>query len=212
MSQNKEKNLKNNSQKSSKKMKFEKADAKRGNLEKIGKSVKKIGKANVNFRLPDDLKTKIESEKQPDEVVSIALAEYYSGLRKREELAVQREIDNNIIEVQRRHISDLKDQLAASNRNYEELIRIHQAYMLQVQPLIENAKKPEIESSKPESKTEPEPKFKSQTPTEKPGAGNLDDAAGGASENAVPADLNKQEEPKPDSQTAAKKKWYQFWK
>ncbi|WNY25516.1 hypothetical protein [Methanolapillus millepedarum] len=158
MSQNKEEMKKNQIKR--KKSKNEKT-ARKGKInekkEKIG-AAKKIGKANVNFRLPENLRIKIDAEKNPNEVISTALSEYYSGLKRREELAVQREIDNNIIEVQRRHISDLKDQLAAANRNYEELIRIHQAYMLQVQPLIESAKENEksVELTIPDEKM-PEP-------------------------------------------------------
>lgn len=103
---------------------------------------KKIKTGEKDFRkiiptLPKDLREKMNSEKNPDAVMAKALENYYSGQNRRHENALQKEIDNNIIEIQRRHISDLKDQLEASNKNYEELMKTYQAYMLQVQPMIE---------------------------------------------------------------------------
>lgn len=105
---------------------------------------KKIKTGEKGFRkiipaLPKNLQEKINSEKNPDAVMVKALENYYSGLNRRHENALQKEIDNNIIEIQRRHISDLKDQLEASNKNYGELMKTYQAYMLQVQPMVEAA-------------------------------------------------------------------------
>lgn len=104
------------------------------------------GYERVRVTLPKNLQSRVAAEKKPDEIIADALADYYAGRRRRTEIAVQKEIDNNIIEIQRRHISDLKEQLTVSNKNYEELMKTHQAYMLQVQPLIEGAKIQEAET------------------------------------------------------------------
>ena len=123
------------------------------------KSVQKSGSGNdaakknrgrVKLALPNELREKIKSEGNPDEVVSEALSAYYSGQNRRNEATVQKEIDNSIIEIQRRHISDLKDQLSVSNKNYEELMKTYQAYMFQVQPLIEASKLKGAAESLPE--------------------------------------------------------------
>ncbi len=103
---------------------------------------KKIKTGEKNFRkiipaLPKNIQEKMNAEKNPDAVVAKALENYYSGRNRSQENALQKEIDNNIIEIQRRHISDLKTQLEASNKNYEELMKTYQAYMLQVQPMVE---------------------------------------------------------------------------
>ncbi|MCL2142243.1 MAG: hypothetical protein FWH46_05145, partial [Methanimicrococcus sp.] len=90
----------------------------------------------IRLILPKDLESKIRSESNPGAVVAEALTEFYSE-NSRSNSMIQKEIDNNIIEIQRRHISDLKDQLETANHNYEELMKTYQAYMLQVQPLIE---------------------------------------------------------------------------
>ncbi|WNY26459.1 hypothetical protein [Methanolapillus ohkumae] len=182
------------------------------NSKKVKESEDKNKLGKVNFRLSKELKSRIKSERKPDEIVSAALLEYYAGNRRREENIIQREIDNSIIEVQRRHISDLKEQLAASNKNYEELMKIHQAYMLQVQPLIENAKRPEIDAAKPgyypmEQKSappEPEEENKnsegeSENSNKKPDAEPFENLPGEPKKMTAPILENK-------------KKWYQFWK
>ncbi|WNY27992.1 hypothetical protein MmiEs2_01720 [Methanimicrococcus stummii] len=136
--------------KSEKKM----AEKKKMPEKKIKADKNKFGKSNQ--LISKELRKKIGAEKNPDAVIAEALENYYGGQKRRNENALQKEIDNNIIEIQRRHISDLKDQLEASNKNYEELMKTYQAYMLQVQPLVEAAKiqKPqELESLK---KNEPE--------------------------------------------------------
>ncbi|MDR2943944.1 MAG: hypothetical protein LBU81_02505 [Methanosarcinales archaeon] len=116
--------------------------------------------------LPKDLLEKMNSEKNPETVMTKALENYYGGQNRRYENALQKEIDNNIIEIQRRHISDLKEQLQASNKNYEELMKTYQAYMLQVQPMVEAAQlqkapdlelqsgnEPNLKEEKPEAKS-----------------------------------------------------------
>ena len=103
----------------------------------------------MKLALPIELREKINAEKDPEKTIAEAVAGYYAENRRRSDVSIQKEIDNNIIEVQRRHISDLKDQLTVANKNYEELMKTHQAYMLQVQPMIEAAQKKEIEAKKP---------------------------------------------------------------
>lgn len=142
------------------------------------KSEKGLGK--VKLEMPRELREKIKAEKNPDAVVADALKEYYTG---RNESAVQKEIDNNIIEIQRRHISDLKEQLETSNKNYEELMKTYQAYMLQIQPLVESAKLQEASA----------------------GADKL--PAGTQTETK--AEEIKKGTAEPEGKT---KKWYEFWK
>lgn len=106
-------------------------------IKKVSIEDKRRIRGKMKLALPKDLQEKVEAEKNPENIVAAALADYYNRGNRRNEIALQKEIDNNIIEIQRRHISDLKDQLDASNRNYEELMKTYQAYMLQVQPLVE---------------------------------------------------------------------------
>jgi len=146
----------------------------------------KLGK--VKLELPAELHDKIEAEKNPNDIAAEALFAYYRGQNRRNEAAVQKEIDNSIIEIQRRHISDLKDQLTVSNKNYEELMRTYQAYMLQVQPMIEAAQKKEIEAKK----TTLEDSVKNEKQNES------------VSETSVEGQVVQ-----PTSET---KKWYEFWK
>ena len=142
----------------------------------------------VKLELPAELHDKIEAEKNPSEIAAEALSAYYRGQNRRSEAAVQKEIDNSIIEIQRRHISDLKDQLTVSNKNYEELMRTYQAYMLQVQPMIEAAQKKEIETKKP----------------------TTEDSVKNEKQNESVSEPSSEEQTvRPTSET---KKWYEFWK
>ncbi|MDV0445073.1 hypothetical protein MmiAt1_06290 [Methanimicrococcus sp. At1] len=138
-----------------------KTDAKKANVKPVDSEKKKLkrGGKNLSAGLSKDLRKKIGAEKDPEAVVEKALAEYYSEKPPRYENTVQKEIDNNIMEIQRRHISDLKGQLETSNKNYEELMKTYQAYMLQVQPLAEAAQiqktaEPELLAAKYEEKEE----------------------------------------------------------
>ena len=160
------------------------------NLRKKSKTIKKRtenknvqNNSKVKLKLPSDLREKIESENNPDGIVSEALSAYYSGKTRRNEAAVQKEIDNSIIEIQRRHISDLKDQLSVSNKNYEELMKTHQAYMLQVQPMIEAARLKEIEAKKEADEKQ--------------------------NESSTGNDTDKEEGNKTKLKS---KRWYEFWK
>ena len=146
----------------------------------------KLGK--VKLELPAELHDKIEAEKNPNDIAAEALFAYYRGQNRRNEAAVQKEIDNSIIEIQRRHISDLKDQLTVSNKNYEELMRTYQAYMLQVQPMIEAAQKKEIEAKKTTSEDSVKNEKQNESVGETSGEGQV---------------------VQPTSET---KKWYEFWK
>ena len=173
--------------------------------QKMTKSVSKnetgpkaVGKGDGKIRviLPNNLKNRIEAERNPDEIISEALFDYYDDQRHRNERNVQKEINNNIIEIQRRHISDLKEQLTASNKNYEELMKTYQAYMLQVQPLVENAKLQEAERVGRIKAPEEDMK------TEGEGAKNEGDEM--KNENGPLT--------KPMETPAKTKKWYEFWK
>jgi len=150
----------------------------------------------IKLALPRELQEKIKSENDPDKIVAEAVREYYGGTRQRAEISIQKEIDNNIMEVQRRHISDLKEQLNTSNKNYEELMKTYQAYMLQVQPMIEAAQKKEIEAKKPA------PEKQNETANEK-------------QKEEVSEQKEKKEAEKSAEKNAApssSKKWYEFWK
>ena len=138
------------------KKKYKKPDAKRSSENKA--RLNKFGK--VKLDLPAELHDKIEAEKNPNEIAAEALSAYYHNKNRRSEAAVQKEIDNNIIEIQRRHISDLKEQLSVSNKNYDELMKTHQAYMLQVQPVIEAAQKKELPASSDSSENVPKENVK----------------------------------------------------
>jgi len=180
------------------------------------KTVRK-GDGKIRVTLPNNLKTRVEAERNPDEIISEALSDYYDDQRHRNEIAVQKEINNNIIEIQRRHISDLKEQLTASNKNYEELMKTYQAYMLQVQPLIENAKLQEaervgrIEAPKEETKNEDE-----ETKTE----GKSTKTEGESTKTEGDDMKNEGDEMKKENDQLTKsgavplktKKWYEFWK
>ncbi|WP_316558626.1 hypothetical protein [Methanimicrococcus hongohii] len=120
---------------SEKKMSEKKMSEKKIKADKIKADKNVFGKMNLS----KEIQKRISSEKDPEIVMEKALENYYGGQKRRYENALQKEIDNNIIEIQRRHISDLKDQLESSNKNYEELMKTYQAYMLQVQPLVEAA-------------------------------------------------------------------------
>ena len=148
----------------------------------------------IKLALPRNLHDKIKTEEDPDKIVAEAVIEYYGGARRRAEISIQKEIDNNIIEVQRRHISDLKEQLNASNKNYEELMKTYQAYMLQVQPMIENAPKKEIEAEKSAAEKRNETKKSNENKNEKQES----------TEN--PVEKNTPQTP------PIQKKWYEFWK
>ena len=151
----------------------------------------------MKLALPIELREKINAEKDPEKTIAEAVAEYYAENRRRSDVSIQKEIDNNIIEVQRRHISDLKDQLSVANKNYEELMKTHQAYMLQVQPMIEAAQKKEIEAKKP---TAPEKKNE-QTPE--------------PAQSIEKPETKKQEQPaapNPEYKIFKPRKWYEFWK
>ena len=180
---------------------YKKTASKRGSEDKIDKS--RSGK--IKLALPEELREKIESEGNPDEIAVEALSAYYFRHSKRSEAAVQKEIDNNIIEIQRRHISDLKEQLTASNKNYEELMKTYQAYMLQVQPLIEAAKVKELPAENAAASPE-----KTDTAV---------DAASASSQKAETTAGNNetadQTSVASSSEMASKekvKKWYEFWK
>ena len=168
------------------------------------------GYGKIRAELPKNLQERVESENNPDEIIAEALSNYYGGRRLRNEIAVQKEIDNNIIEIQRRHISDLKEQLVASNKNYEELMKTYQAYMFQVQPLIENAKLSEAERlvkiSAPGDETKAESE-KTKTENEKTKAES--------EETKNESEETKNENGKraePVTAQAKTKKWYEFWK
>ena len=175
--------------------------------EKEDKSNAAAKDGKIRLILPKDLESKIRSESNPDGVVAEALMEFYSE-RSRSNSIIQKEIDNNIIEIQRRHISDLKEQLEAVNHNYEELMKTYQAYMLQVQPLIEKAQLADGTEVKKISAA----KGKEFADEEKLNA----EAKESAAEKTEPAPLQ-------DAAKAAapeksgfivekKKKWYEFWK
>ena len=180
----------------------------------------------IRLILPKDLESKIRSESNPDAVAAEALAAFYSE-NSRSNSIIQKEIDNNIIEIQRRHISDLKDQLKAVNHNYEELMKTYQAYMLQVQPLIEKAQLTEGQEvkkiSEAEEKEEAAP-LKDET-KDVP----LRDETGGVQEKveavqdkvevvqekveAVQDEMKIAQDEKTGSAfVEKKKKWYEFWK
>lgn len=168
-------------------------------VQSIRKTVReRDGKVKVT--LPKDLRSRVAAETDPDEIIAEALLNYYSGQRLRSELAVQKEIDNSIIEIQRRHISDLKEQLTASNKNYEELMKTYQAYMFQVQPLIENAKLRESEKagkiSAPKEKTESEVSTNEKIKNDE------------MKREATKADIFE----KSEKESIKTKKWYEFWK
>ena len=143
----------------------------------------------MKVALPKSLREKIKAEKNPEKIIADAVSEYYAETRRRSDVSIQKEIDNNIIEVQRRHISDLKEQLNASNKNYEDLMKTYQAYMLQVQPMIEAAQKKEIEA-----KTRPKTEKKNEPDSE-----------------AVEK-VEKTEAEQPNQTAPVTKKWYEFWK
>jgi len=163
---------------------YKKTASKNGSKNQVRQN--KFGK--VKLELPAELHDKIEAEKNPNDIAAEALFAYYRGQNRRNEAAVQKEIDNSIIEIQRRHISDLKDQLTVSNKNYEELMRTYQAYMLQVQPMIEAAQKKEIEAKKPTSEDSVKNEKQKESVSETPVEGQV---------------------VQPTSET---KKWYEFWK
>jgi spermidine/putrescine-binding protein len=149
------------------------------------------------INLPKDLQKRVLLEKDPDTVMAEALENYYDGQKRRYENAVQKEIDNNIIEIQRRHISDLKSQLVVSNKNYEELMKTYQAYMLQVQPLIETA---QLQKAAQLKLQEEQAEMKEE---------------GGQEEKTEPEQEaeSKQEMEKEETKIEMKKKkWYEFWK
>ena len=151
----------------------------------------------MKLALPIELREKINAEKDPEKTIAEAVAEYYAENRRRSDVSIQKEIDNNIIEVQRRHISDLKDQLSVANKNYEELMKTHQAYMLQVQPMIEAAQKKEIEAKKPTA-----PEKKNEQPPE-------------PAQSIEKTETKKQEQPaapNPEYKIFKPRKWYEFWK
>jgi hypothetical protein len=171
----------------------------------------------IKLALPRELQEKIKSENEPDKIVAEAVREYYGGTRRRAEISIQKEIDNNIIEVQRRHISDLKEQLNTSNKNYEELMRTYQAYMLQVQPMIEAAQKKEIEAKKPAHEKQNETANEKQNET----ANEKQDVTADEKQNVTAHEKQKEGtfEKKDEEETAEKnrtqispKKWYEFWK
>jgi hypothetical protein len=163
---------------------YKKTASKSGSKNQVRQN--KFGK--VKLELPAELHDKIEAEKNPNDIAAEALFAYYRGQNRRNEAAVQKEIDNSIIEIQRRHISDLKDQLTVSNKNYEELMRTYQAYMLQVQPMIEAAQKKEIEAKKTTSENSDGNEKQSEN----------------AGENSAGVNLSQS--------TSKTKKWYVFWK
>jgi len=183
---------------------------------------KRDGKIRVT--LPNNLKTRIEAERNPDDIISEALFDYYDDQRHRNEIAVQKEINNNIIEIQRRHISDLKEQLTASNKNYEELMKTYQAYMLQVQPLVENAKLQEAERVGRITTPEEETKTESEdTKTEGKGTKNEVESTkteshgtqneGDETQNEGDKTQNENVQLiKPVAAPVKTKKWYEFWK
>lgn len=185
---------------------------------------KKRTKRNENglgMSLSKDLRKKIEAEKNPEAVFEKALSEYYAEKPQRPEQryenAVQKEIDNNVIEIQRRHISDLKDQLTASNKNYEELMKTYQAYMLQVQPLVEAARlQKAAESALISEKTETEngsKKAEENESAEKQTATQTQQQV--QTERQAQTQQQTQTErqaQQTQSQETQNKKWYMFWK
>lgn len=174
--------------------------------------------------LPRELRKKIAAEKNPDAVLSEALTHYYSGKTRVREAEIQKEIDNNIIEVQRRHISDLKDQLQASNKNYEELMKTYQAYMLQVQPMVEAAQLPKATESEllagdPKRETELQEKeaelkkqFEELSRREAWLLQEKDDMQRKAAELRLTEEALKKEAEIQASAAQPAKKWYVFWK
>lgn len=155
---------------SGKNMKKKTKQGSTGKILKKPNSIKKTSaedkrriRGKMKLALPKDLQEKVEAEKNPENVVAAALADYYGRGNRRNEIALQKEIDNNIIEIQRRHISDLKDQLDASNRNYEELMKTYQAYMLQVQPLVEAGQLQSAAALKPAAEMQTEGRTEDKT-------------------------------------------------
>lgn len=183
----------------------------------------KIDEKGIGTRLPKELQRKISAEKNPQEIIEKALTRYYSDSHLRNENAAQKEIDNNIIEIQRRHISDLKEQLSASNKNYEELMKTYQAYMFQVQPLIERAqllekaeiktleeKKEKGETAKAEKETAPQSEIKTASQTAaaaQPATAQPAAAQPAAAQTAPPSTT-----PDMPFNEIKTKKWYEFWK
>jgi hypothetical protein len=156
----------------------------------------------IRLVLPKDLESKIRSESNPDAVAAEALMEFYSE-RSRSNSIIQKEMDNNIIEIQRRHISDLKEQLEAVNHNYDELMKTYQAYMLQVQPLIERAQLAESEVKKISAVEENESAIEENEP-----APLRDETKTVTSDETGSAVVEKTESVIAEK----KKKWYEFWK
>ncbi|MDR0767680.1 MAG: hypothetical protein LBE57_04495 [Methanosarcinales archaeon] len=177
-------------------------------MSKTKKSEKKLSEKKIKtdknafgkINLPKDLKKRISSEKNPDAVMAEALENYYGEQKHRYENALQKEIDNNIIEIQRRHISDLKNQLEVSNKNYEELMKTYQAYMFQVQPLIETARLQKAAELKP-----PENKTESKEEARREGEMESEEEVKPKSEEIKHCRDETKNEKK-------KKKWYAFWK
>ena len=199
------------------------------------KSTEKKNKADkgtlnkINFS--KDLQKRIRLEKDPGAVMTTALENYYSEQKHRYENALQKEIDNNIIEIQRRHISDLKSQLTVSNKNYEELMKTYQAYMLQVQPLIEAAQlqkatqlrlQEETDESKEKEKEEAAKQEEEAKHEEDTAAEQEEEAAvkqeekiavkQEATEKRDEAASEKAESNQEERIKVKKKRWYAFWK
>ena len=192
--------------------------------DEAGQKAAREGYGKVRAQLPINLQMRVEAENNPDAVIAEALLNYYGGKSLRNEAAVQKEIDNNIIEIQRRHISDLKEQLTATNKNYDELMKTHQAYMLQIQPLIEYAKlreaeRNEISAPKDETKNEDVRHEKAEKEEAKSEDVKKEEAKDGEAKSAdVKIEEMKNEDSKnnapaePEKEPDKTKKWYEFWK
>ena len=173
----------------------EKEDAKTQRELKKEKASEKRKEGQIRLILPKELESKIRSESNPDAIVADALMTFYAERNPSPSL-IQREVDNNIIEIQRRHIADLKEQLANVNHNYDTLMQTHQAYMLQVQPLIEKA---QLEEGAPLRQI--------LAPKEKETSAPLKDGEADAR-----ADEKMVSNEKASDSAEKKKKWYEFWK
>ena len=171
------------------------------------KSTEKKNKADkgtlnkINFS--KDLQKRIRLEKDPDAVMTTALENYYSEQKHRYENALQKEIDNNIIEIQRRHISDLKSQLTVSNKNYEELMKTYQAYMLQVQPLIEAAQLQKAAQLRLQEETDAEKEKEEAAKQEEETAAEQEEDAAVKQEEETAAEQEEDAAVKQEEETAA---------
>ncbi|MBZ3935299.1 hypothetical protein [Methanimicrococcus blatticola] len=168
------------------------------------KKIKAVKAGKKDFRkmipaLPKNIQEKMNSEKNPEAVMAKALENYYNGSGRRQENALQKEIDNNIIEIQRRHISDLKDQLETSNKNYGELMKTYQAYMLQVQPMVEAAQLQKASELKLSNESEKQTEMKTENEIKQ--------------EEKAGDEIKQKEKTETEKEIESKsKKWYKFWK